>query len=151
MGSSMFAVECPCCGRSAIEDFHNTGERYVFCLRCGYSYSMIITSSSTANETYEEKTYDGNGVLILFYKDGQRKSILLSHVPDDRFESCMNRLKDDTVDQEKSYLVAFQEGVFTVLAGNPPENFHLSFADYKKKMVEKYGEPEFGIMVPIEE
>ncbi|MCO7127876.1 hypothetical protein NIE88_19200 [Sporolactobacillus shoreicorticis] len=61
-------------------------------------------------------------------------------------------LFDDTIDRNNSYLVSYsRDGIFTVLGGNPPENFYLSFEDYKKKVCAKYGVSESDFMVPVEE
>ena len=39
------------------------------------------------------------------------------------------------MDQEKSYLVTYQNGEFSILLGNVPDEFKLSFDEF----VEKYG------------
>lgn len=152
LASLIYALKCPCCGRSAIiDDYYHTGEKYIYCLRCGYNYSKTIESETAQSVEYKEEKYDGNGVFILINKDGSRKSMLLNKVTDEHLKEHKVLFEDDTVDQEKSYLVSFKDGVFSILGGNPPENFHLSFEDYKKKMLAKYGGSECDLMVPIEE
>lgn len=43
MGSVLQEIDCPRCGQEATSDFYyKTGEEYVHCQRCGYSYSATI-------------------------------------------------------------------------------------------------------------
>ncbi|MEC2324568.1 hypothetical protein [Lederbergia lenta] len=46
-------------------------------------------------------------------------------------------------------MITYEDGVFRCLLGTPTDNFHLSFEEFKEKMIKKYGEDEFGL-VPIE-
>jgi len=152
VASMIYAIKCPCCGRSAIkDDYYKTDEYYIYCLRCGYNHTKLIVSETAQSVEYKEEKYDGNGIFILVNKDGSRKSMLLNKVTEEHLEEHKALFEDDTVDQGKSYLVSFKDGVFSILGGNPPENFHLSFEDYKEKMFAKYGESECDFMVPIEE
>jgi Zn ribbon nucleic-acid-binding protein len=152
LASLIYALKCPCCKRSAIiDDYYNTDEKYIYCLRCGYNYSKTIERETAQSVEYKEEEYEGNGVFILVNKDGSRKSMLLNKVTDEHLEEHMALFEDDTVDREKSYLVSYKDEVFTILNGNPPANFYLSFEDYKKKMLAKYGESECDFMVPVEE
>ncbi|MDF2859127.1 MAG: hypothetical protein K0Q87_4978, partial [Neobacillus sp.] len=146
-------LKCPCCGRSAVEDFYyNTDEKYTYCLRCVYNYSRTIESETEKNIEYREEKYDGYGVFVLKNSDGSSKKMLLnSLITDDKYEEFKALFLDSNVNQEKSYLVSFKDGEFLVLLGNPPANFHLSFNEYREKMFTKYGVPEFDFMVPIEE
>ena len=68
-----------------------------------------------------------------------------------QLEELKVKFMDNNVNQEKSYLATYENGVFSILLGNPPENFHLSFEDYREKMFAKYGVPDYEFMVPIEE
>jgi hypothetical protein len=148
----MFAKECPCCGRSAIEDcYYNTDETYTFCIRCGYRHTKKIKNWKKGQPVFKEETIDGKGIFYLEKTDGTRKRILLNGVTEEELEKLKASFMDDDVNQDKSYMVTFNEGEFTILLGNPPDNFHLSFEEYKEKMTEKYGPPEFEIMVAIEE
>lgn len=152
MASNIYAVKCPCCGRSAIEDYYyKTGEQYTFCLRCGYNYSKTIKNHTNNSIEYREEKNDGNGVFIVVFKDGIRKNMMFNNVTDEQLEKHKATFIDDKVNQEKSYLVSYKDGVFTILLGNPPKNFHLLFDEYREKMFAKYGVPEFVFMVPIEE
>ncbi|MGF6952314.1 hypothetical protein QF028_004819 [Neobacillus sp. B4I6] len=152
MGSNIYARECPCCGRSAIEDYYyKTDEFYTFCMRCGYNYSKIIEKWTANSPEFKEEKYDGNGVFILEKKDGSRKKMLLNGVTDKQLEEYKASFMADEINQDKSYLVSFRDGEFTVLLGNPPDNFYLLFEEYREKMFAKYGVPEFDFMVPIEE
>lgn len=152
MASNIYALKCPCCGRSAIENYnYKTREQYNFCMRCGYNYSKTIENFTVKSIEYKEDKNDGNGVFILVYKDGGRKNMMLNNVTDEQLEKYQVLFMDDNVNQGNSYLVSYKEGVFNILLGNPPENFHLSFEEYREKMIEKYGVPEYDFMVPIEE
>ena len=43
MGSVIDYIECPRCGQEATSDFYyKTGEEYIHCSHCGYSYSATI-------------------------------------------------------------------------------------------------------------
>jgi hypothetical protein len=149
----MYALKCPCCGRSAIEDYYyRTGEKYTFCIRCGYNYSKTIENETANSIEYGEEKYDGHGVFVLANKDGSCKRMLLnSRITYEKLEEYTASFKEENVIQEKSYLVTHKDGEFTILLGNPPENFHLSFEEYREKMFAKYGVPEYEFMVPIEE
>ncbi|MGE6256416.1 hypothetical protein ACQKCU_00710 [Heyndrickxia sporothermodurans] len=153
MASNIYATKCPCCGRSAIEDYYyKTDEQYTFCMRCGYNYSKTIEKCTTDCLEYKEEKNDGNGVVVLEKKDGSRKTILLdSVVTDEQLKNYKTSFLADNINHDKSYLVLFRDGVFTVLLGNLPENFYLSFEEYKEKMFAKYGVPDYDFMVPIEE
>lgn len=152
MASNMYAVKCPCCGRSAIiDDYYKTNEQFIYCLRCGYNYAKTIKSYTDQSIEYNEEKYEGNGVFILVKKDGSYENMMLNNVTEKQLEKYKASFIDDNVDLEKSYLVSYKNGVFTILRGNPPENFHLPFEAYRKKVIAKYGNPEFDFMVPIEE
>lgn len=76
---------------------------------------------------------------------------MLNEITDEQLEEYRMSCLDDKVDPERSYLVSYKDGIFTILFGSPPENFYLPFEEYKEKMTRKYGAPEYEIMVPIEE
>lgn len=153
MASNIYALKCPCCGRSAFEDYYyKSGEQYTFCLRCGYNYTKTIENYPVKSIEYREKKYDGHGVFILVNKDGSRKNMMLnSNMTDEQLEKYKESFMDDNVNQEKSYLVSYKDGVFTIFLGNPSTNFYLPFEEYRAKVFAKYGVPEFDFMVPIEE
>lgn len=149
----MYAVKCPCCERSAFEDdYYKTDERYTFCLRCGFNYTKIIKDYTEKGVEYTEESYEGHGIFILTKKDGSRVSMMLNRrITDEDLQEYKSSYMDSEVNQQKSYLVSFEEGKFTILLGTPPENFFLPFEEYKTKMFTKYGKSEFDFMVPLEE
>lgn len=153
MASIMYAVKCPCCERSAFEDdYYKTGERYTFCMRCGFNYTKTIKTYTEKSLEYKEETYAGQGVFVLMKKDGSRKSMMLNKtITDEDLQKYTAEYMDDEVNKEDSYLVTFKEGKFTIVLGTPPENFYLPFEEYKTKMFAKYGKSEFDFMVPLEE
>lgn len=149
MGSNIYALKCPCCGRSAIEDnYYTTDEMYTFCMRCGYNYSKVIENWTETSSEYREEKNDGNGVFILENKDGSRKNMMLnSSITDEQLKKFKLSFMEDNVNQENSYLVSYYSGVFTILLGNPSENFHLTFEEYKEKMNAKYGVPDYDFII----
>ncbi|MBS4177742.1 hypothetical protein [Lederbergia citrea] len=151
MASNMFSIECPHCGRSAVkDDYYKTDERYILCLKCGYNYTRTIKSSTANSLEYTEEEYVGYGVFILVHRDGSSKSMMLNDaLTAEKLEEYKRTYMDDHVDQEKSYLVSYENGIFTILLGNPPENFHLPFKEFREKMIAKYGELEYDFMVPL--
>ncbi len=153
MASNMYAIKCPCCGRSAIEDYYyKTHEKYIFCMRCGYYYTKTIEKYTETKIEYKEEKSEGHGMFKLENKDGSRERVILDcSLTDAQLEELKASLMDMKVNQEKSYLISYENGVFNILFGNPPENFHLSFEEYREKMFAKYGVPEYDFMVPIEE
>jgi hypothetical protein len=155
MASTYSAVKCANCGRSAISDFYyKTDEEYICCRRCGYNYSKIMKFDTvTKKEYFEEEVNPGYGVFSMVKKDGTRKMLLFNKkISSEDIENNKKVLLADNVDQERSYFVSYEEGIFTVIFGNPSENYHLPFEEYKEKMRQKYGNFEFfDVMVPIEE
>lgn len=149
----MYAIECPCCGRSAIEDYYyKTEELYIICIRCGYYYTKKIDKYTKDTIEYKEEKSEGHGIFMLVNKDGSRKKVVLDcTLSNVQLEELKTKLMDTNVNQEKSYLVTYENGIFTILFGNPPNNFHLSFEEYREKMFAKYGVPDYDFMVPIEE
>lgn len=155
MASIGFAIECPHCGRSAFEDnYYKTDETYIVCYRCGYNYSRTIKHESNDQVDYKEVEHKGHGVVLIAKKDGSRNLTMLnSSMSEDMIESYKEKLSEEDIDLKSSQFVIYENGVFKVLLGSPSENFHLSFKEYKEKMLVKY-EREYGDMdlfVPIEE
>lgn len=153
MASIMYAIKCSCCGRSAFEDdYYKTHEKYIFCMRCGYYYTKTIEKYTENTIEYKEEKSEGHGIFMLENIDGSREKVILnSSLTVAQIEELKASLMDRNVNQQKSYLISFENGVFTILFGNPPENFHLSFEEYREKMFAKYGVPEYDFLVPIEE
>lgn len=149
----MYAIKCSCCGRSAFEDdYYKTHEKYIFCMRCGYYYTKTIEKYTENTIEYKEEKSEGHGIFMLENIDGSREKVILnSSLTVAQIEELKASLMDRNVNQQKSYLISFENGVFTILFGNPPENFHLSFEEYREKMFAKYGVPEYDFLVPIEE
>ena len=153
MASNMYAVKCLCCGRSAFEDFYyKTDEQYTFCMRCGYYYAKTIKKSTMDTIEYKEEKSGGHGIFILENKDGSREKVSLNRsLTNEQLIELKNALRGENVNGEKSYLVTYENGIFTILFGNPPENFYLSFEEYCEKMFAKYGASDYDFMIPIEE
>jgi hypothetical protein len=73
--------------------------------------------------------------------------MLNSSITDEQLEKFKLSFMEDNVNQENSYLVSYYSGVFTILLGNPSENFHLTFEEYKEKMNAKYGVPDYDFII----
>lgn len=155
MASTYSAVQCPNCSRSAFDDnYYKTGELFISCYRCGYNYSKVIEEDTNDTIKYKEEKDGGNGVFMVVKKNGGRELIMLDGVlTNEEIEKFVKVYLESEVDQEKSYLVHFNSGLFTFLLGTPPENFHLSFQDYKVKMNKKYraDDEQIDYPVPIDE
>ncbi|MDR7074035.1 hypothetical protein [Fictibacillus barbaricus] len=135
MASTYSAVKCANCGRSAISDFYyKTDEEYICCRRCGYHYSKTCKYDSANKKDYfEEVEHKGYGVISMVKKDGTRRMLLFNKkISSEDIENNKKLLLAENVDQDKSYFVSFEEGVFTILFGNPSENYHLTFEEYKE-------------------
>jgi hypothetical protein len=76
----------------------------------------------------------GHGMFRLAKKDspGDLYSIDIP-ITDELIDEYKGKLENDEVDQEKSYLVSYSEGTFTVLFSNVPERYLISYEDYKQK------------------
>ncbi|MBS4189953.1 hypothetical protein KHA94_07005 [Bacillus sp. FJAT-49705] len=151
MASNLSAVKCPQCGRSAFEEFYyRSDEQFICCYRCGYNYFKKIRKATRNKVEYRENTEDGHGVFLLVNKDGSREITLLNiEITAAEIEKYKTAFTSDEIDQEKSFLATFKDGRFTIQFGSPSDNFHLSFEEYKEKMIKKYGGIDF--LVPIEE
>jgi hypothetical protein len=152
LASIMYAIQCPGCGRSAyVDDYYKTDEKYIFCGVCGYYYTKTIEKYTENSIRYKVEEREGHGMFVLENKDGNCKKVMLNDsLTDAQLEELMTSLMEKNVNQEKSYLISFKNGEFTILFGHPPEHFYLSFEEYRKKMIAKYGAPEYDFMVPIE-
>ncbi|MCM3109681.1 hypothetical protein [Lederbergia lenta] len=145
MTSVMCSIECPNCGRSAIEDnYYKSEEKYIYCYRCGYLYKRM-TKDGVNFQVDKNKGYGH-----LSKKSGEGKAVFFnSQMTIDQLGEYTNEFYSENTSQEKSYLITYEDGVFRCLLGTPTDNFHLSFEEFKEKMIKKYGEDEFGL-VPIE-
>lgn len=148
----MYASKCPCCERAAfVDDYYKTDEKYIYCMVCGYYYIKTIEEYTENSIKYKEEVCNGHGMFVLENKDGNCQKVRLNNILTvAQLEELKTSLMERSVNQEKSYLISFENGVFTILFGNPPENSHLSFDEYRRKMIAKYGEPEYDFMVPVE-
>lgn len=154
MASIISAIKCPHCGRSAVEEFdYKTDEKTIACYRCGFYYSKRIKSFATNPIKFTEEKCEGYGVFIVMKKDGNKKVTLFNEeILQEKINEYQKEFSHDEMDKEKSFLVTYREGVFIIHCGNPSENFHLSFEQYKIKMFKKYESDDLPkCLVPIEE
>ncbi|GAB3798460.1 hypothetical protein [Virgibacillus kimchii] len=140
MASIIQAIACPHCNCSATEDFYyKMGEKFIWCFRCGYYYEKIqdYYDSDKNKIYYKENEYQGYGIFRLEKEDEESQQIIF-HEPlnEKEIHSFTLQMQEEGVLLENSYFVLFENGEFQFLAGNPPEDFYLSFEDYKQKQEE---------------
>lgn len=127
---------CPQCNGLAIDDdYYKVGKRYIYCYCCGYTY---IREQYFDEEENKSKLRDieskGCGMFRLAKKDGPGHLYSIDiPITDELIDEYKGKLENDEVDQEKSYLVSYSEGMFTVLFGNVPEKYLISYEDYRQK------------------
>ncbi|MGM0901026.1 MAG: hypothetical protein ACQEXB_07970 [Bacillota bacterium] len=134
MVSIIYAGECPNCGLTAtFDDYYHTGERIIYCWHCGLSYSKLTAPF----ESYEETQVGGYGVFSLVDNTGQRGVIALNeNLSVEELEELAGVFNAEDTDTSKSYLVIFQDGQFTSLLGELPEEFLLSFKVFNEELDE---------------
>ncbi|MCR2823670.1 hypothetical protein [Lederbergia panacisoli] len=137
MASMLSVIKCPNCGHSAVEDdYYDIGERYAYCDHCGYNYTKT-TKEINGKFQLVEKEYKGYGVFKMVYKSGNKTLNMLNDpITDESFEKYKMTFMND-LNQEQSYLVSFENGLFTTLLGNPPKEFFLSFEEFREKELAK--------------
>ncbi|WP_249869973.1 hypothetical protein [Oceanobacillus saliphilus] len=149
MASTYSAISCPHCNCCATkDDYYKTGEKFILCYRCGYSCSRTFDYLNGNEPVYQENEYKGHGVCLVRKQDGTgTRNFFQRHLSSEEITKNIEALSEEGVDIENSYFVLFKNGVFKTLAGNPPEDFYLSFEDYKKKREENNQQLE--VIVPF--
>ncbi|ASK61876.1 hypothetical protein CFK37_06730 [Virgibacillus phasianinus] len=134
MASTYSAMQCPNCGRSAIEDYYyKIGEQFICCHRCDYNYSKVIEHETSQ---YKEDAFGGYGIFMVVKKKGSREIIVLDgELTNNQLEKFTKIFSESEVDQKSSYLVHFSNGQFTILLGTSPKNYFLSFEDSLEKEI----------------
>jgi hypothetical protein len=135
LASILLNIPCPQCGRVAVEDYYYSIDvKYIFCQCCGYFYSSKIIFNGSVGEYLEEKEYKGYGIYYLVKKNGNGTfSFLNSPITQQQLDKYKLEFEGEDADKAKSCLVLYNDGEFTILFGNVPENFHLYFDEYKEK------------------
>lgn len=149
MASTYSAIACPHCGCCATEDnYYKIGELFIWCYRCGYTYEKIIDYWNENEPVFLEKEYKGYGICRLHKENGGGfNKILQRPLSSEEVNEYLDAFRKVDADLEKSYFTIFEEGEFQTLAGNPPEDFYLSFEAYKKKM--EANDQQLEIIVPV--
>ena len=152
MASVMCATKCPHCGRSAIiDDFYKIAVRYIHCRRCGYNCVQCPDPSVVQWYGHEPEENFGYGVFFLYKQNGHTEMVLFNG-PQGDMEQYEKRIMEEDPELKHSYLVRYEDGLFTILLGNPSENFHLPFEEYAEKVIAEYGGiEETEGLVPIED
>ncbi|HLU23137.1 hypothetical protein [Lederbergia graminis] len=137
MASILFEIECPQCKKVAIEDYYyKVGDKYVLCSHCGYNYTRLnkITPDNKLDFDIEENP--GYGVFVLTKKAPEGKRYLLNSKPtEEQIQKYRDEFEKDDVIQEESYLVLYEDGELKCLFGTLPQDFLLSYDEFR----EKYG------------
>jgi uncharacterized Zn finger protein (UPF0148 family) len=136
MGSVMVNRACPKCGGLAIdEDYYRIGERYIYCYCCGYRYIREQYYDDNENKVkLKEEECKGYGMFRLAKKDGSKVfHALNTSITDELIAEFKEKLENDENDREKSYLISYADGEFTVLFGDVPERYRIPYEEYKQK------------------
>ncbi|RYG73347.1 hypothetical protein EU245_06555 [Lentibacillus lipolyticus] len=150
MASIYSGIACPHCGCCATEDdYYKTGEKFIWCFRCGYSFYRTIDYFDGNNPVYNETEHEGYGMVFVVSKDEETdddgRTILNRPLSDKEMDEFKQLFLKENVDLKKSYFVTYENGEFTTIAGTPPEDFYIAFEDYKAKM----GEGNLELIVPV--
>src|SRR5699024_11597778 len=74
-------------------------------------------------------------------------TLFRSPLADGEVQEYLDAFLKDDVNLEKSYFVTFEDGIFTTLAGNPPEDFYQPFETYKQQREANHQQLEIIILV----
>lgn len=136
MGSIMVNRACPQCRGLAIDDdYYKIGERYIYCYCCGYTYirEQYFDEEENTNKLKEVES-KGYGIFRLAKKDGPGELYSIdTPITDELITEYKEKIENDEIDREKSYLVSYSDGKFTVLFGTVPERYLISYGEYKEK------------------
>jgi hypothetical protein len=136
MASIVINIACPQCGRVAVEDnYYKIDVRYVYCQCCGYNFSREQKyNEKEGREEREDIENPGYGLFVLSKKEGRGTvTFLNSPLTDQDIAQYKSDFAKEDVNQEKSFLVLYQDGKFNIIFGQFYEDFHLSFEEYKEK------------------
>jgi hypothetical protein len=135
MGSIIYAGECPNCGKTAtFDDYYHTGELFVYCWHCGLYYTKITAPF----DSYEESKEGGFGIFSRVENNGRGSVIRLrENLSVEALKELAELFNAEDTDLSKSYLVTYQEGQFTCILGELPEDFLLSFKEFTEKFEEE--------------
>src|SRR5699024_4987953 len=130
------------------DNYYKIGELFIWCYRCGYAYEKTIDYWKGNEPVFLEKEYKGYGICLVHKKDGEGFSKIFQRpLADGEVQEYLDAFLKDDVNLEKSYFVTFEDGIFTTLAGNPPEDFYQPFATYKQQREAKHQQLE--IIIPV--
>ncbi|MBS4218485.1 hypothetical protein KHA96_09190 [Bacillus sp. FJAT-49711] len=84
-----------------------------------------------------EEEYKGYGVFRMVHKSSRSTLNMLNEPITDESLEKYKIIFMDELNQKESYLVSFENGLFTTLLGNPPEQFFLSFEEFQEEGIPK--------------
>ncbi|WP_026699788.1 hypothetical protein [Salibacterium aidingense] len=125
IASVLERIACPNCSCVALEDFYyKIGETYILCNRCGYQYARELKLGPDRKERFEENEIIGFGCSQIVNKDGStEREIFREPISSDTIQQFRYEWNKGTTNQEKSFLLSFENGIFTPLIGTPPKDF----------------------------
>ena len=102
MASVIYEDKCPQCGGvCTVNSYYRKGQMSAFCERCGWKY---YKDGDFENET------QGYGIACVTYNDGISEIIAIPKPPNENEKfNFINRLQEDDVDADKSYLTLWDE------------------------------------------
>ena len=100
----MYAIQCPCCERTAyVDDYYKTDEKYIFCMVCGYYYTKTIEKYTENSIRYKEEVREGHGMFVLENNDGNCKKVMLNDsLTAAQVEELKASLMDTDINQRKA-------------------------------------------------
>lgn len=133
----------------AIADYYyRTDEVIIKCPRCGYNYNRyfkwnrdhFFNCASEIEDAHEDDELiideqEGFGVYVLRTKDGYKTTNLYNcRITNKHIDEFKKLYFSEETDQERSYLVRYEEGEFKVIIGTLPEDFFT----YSENTIQPY-------------
>lgn len=149
MGSVLSEIDCPNCGRTAIEDYYyKTDEIYIFCQSCGYNKSSTLKRDDNGNVIKDE---DGRWIYIdeesIPYCAFEIKKLGMSgrHVGSIETEGDFQKFKEGV--KKNARIDGLEYVKIKRFDGENFEEFYLDMPAGKRKITEEdpYGEEEWEI------
>jgi len=128
-------IKCPQCGGAAIEDhYYKINEFYIYCGQCGYYHTRDSAENFLNGEhKLNERKGRGYGVALISKKNGKSEKIMYATpITEKVIQTFKEELDKAEVIENKSYLIAYEEGFKTIL-GEPPEEQFFSYEKHKEK------------------
>src|SRR4051812_5844878 len=110
MASIMLYTKCPqCSGIAVMDDYYKIGDQYIWCERCGFSYTKEQDHyDSKENKIYfKEEETKGYGMFKIVNKEGKSRLFPINNpLTEEQIKEYKEEMDRDDIDQEKCYLVS---------------------------------------------